>query len=162
VRQEIDDAIAVLRNIIRIRNVVMLVNQQYIASAAMKDAYRVEPPFKLQGSYRNMNKMAGKVVPLMNPEEVNTFILSHYEGESQTLTSDAEANLLRLKEIAGLFSEHEARRWQQIKEIFLKNNKYGMLTESDTSGQVLIQLSSFNDHLEAIAKAIKGAGSPAD
>lgn len=154
--QEIDDAIAVLKNINRIRDVVMLVNQQYIASAAMKDAYRTEPPFKLQGSYRNMNKMAGKVVPLMNPDEVNTLILSHYDGESQTLTSDAEANLLRLNELAGLMSEQDATRWKQIKEIFVKNNKFGALNESDSSGQMLIQLSSFNDHLEAIAKAIKG------
>ncbi|WP_202014480.1 DNA repair ATPase [Chryseolinea lacunae] len=155
-QQEIDDAIAVLKNIMRIRDVVMLVNQQYIASAAMKDAYRTEPAFKLQGSYRNMNKMAGKVVPLMNPEEVNTLILSHYEGESQTLTSDAEANLLRLKEIAGFFNEQQDKRWKQIKEIFVKNNKFGMLNEGDTSGKMLIQLSSFNEHLEAIAKAIKG------
>ncbi len=155
-QQEIDDALAVLRNIIRIRNVVILVNEQYIASAAMKDAYRTEPAFKLQGSYRNMNKMAGKVVPLMNHEEVNTLILSHYEGESQTLTSDAEANLLRLKEIAGFLNTDEAKRWKQIKEIFVKNNKFGMLNGSDTSGQMLIQLSSFNDHLEAIAKALKG------
>ncbi|MBT1710690.1 ATP-binding protein [Fulvivirgaceae bacterium PWU5] len=155
-RQEIDDAIAVLRNIIRIRDVVMLVNQQYIASAAMKDAYRTEPAFKLQGSYRNMNKMAGKIVPLMNPDEVNTLILSHYDGESQTLTSDAEANLLRLKEIAGFLNDQEGARWRQIKEIFVKNNKFGMLSEGDTSGQMLIQLSSFNEHLEAIARAIKG------
>jgi hypothetical protein len=155
-QQETEDAIAVLKSVIRIRDVVMLVNQQYIASAAMKDAYRTEPAFKLQGSYRNMNKMAGKVVPLMNPEEVNTLILSHYEGESQTLTSDAEANLLRLKEIAGFLNEQEGRRWKQIKEIFVKNNKFGMLNENDTSGQMLIQLSSFNEHLEAIAKAIKG------
>ncbi|MEJ1242292.1 DNA repair ATPase [Chryseolinea sp. T2] len=154
-QQEIDDAIAVLRNIMRIRDVVMLVNQQYIASAAMKDAYRTEPPFKLQGSYRNMNKMAGKVVPLMNPEEVNTLILSHYEGESQTLTSDAEANLLRLKEIAGFLNASEVERWKQIKEIFVKNNKFGMLSEGDASGQMLIQLSSFNEHLEAIAKALR-------
>ena len=134
----------------------MLVNQQYIASAAMKDAYRTEPAFKLQGSYRNMNKMVGKVVPLMNPEEVNTLILSHYEGESQTLTSDAEANLLRLKEIAGFLSESEQTRWKQIKEIFVKNNKFGMLNEVYTLGQMLFQLISFKDHLEAIAKAIKG------
>jgi hypothetical protein len=86
---------------------------------------------------------------------MNTLILSHYEGESQTLTSDAEANLLRLKEIARVSNEQERKRWQQIKEIFVKNNKFGMLSESDTSGQMLVQLSSFNDHLEAIAKAIK-------
>ena len=153
--QETDDAIAVLKSIIRIRNIVMLVNQQYITSAAMKDAYRTEPPFKLQGSYRNMSKMAGKVVPLMNSEEVNTLILSHYESESQTLTSDAEANLLRLKEIAGFMSGEEQTRWKQIKEIFVKNNKYGMLNEGDASGQMLIQMSSFNENLEAIAKAIK-------
>jgi hypothetical protein len=156
-QQEIDDAIAVLKNVIRIRGVVMLVNQQYIASAAMRDAYRTEPAFKLQGSYRNMNKMVGKVVPLMNPEEANTLILSHYEGESQTLTSDAEANLLRLNEIAGFLNEKDERRWKQIKEIFVKNNKFGMLSEGDASGQMLVQLSSFNDHLEEIAKAIKGA-----
>lgn len=156
-RQEVDDAIAILKNVIRIRDVVMLVNQQYIASAAMKDAYRTEPAFKLQGSYRNMNKMVGKVVPLMNPDEVTTMILSHYESESQTLTSDAEANLLRLKEIAGSLTAQEEERWKQIKEIFVKNNKFGMLNEGDTSGQMLMQLSSFNDHLESIAKAIKGA-----
>jgi MoxR-like ATPase len=155
-QQEIADAIAVLRSIMRIRDVVMLVNQQYIASAAMKDAYRTEPPFKLQGSYRNMNKMAGKVVPLINPTELNSLILSHYEGESQTLTSDAEANLLRLKEIGGFMSETEKSRWQQIKEIFVKNNKFGMLSEGDASGQMLIQLSSFNEHLESIARALKG------
>ena len=155
-QQEIEDAVAVLKNIMRIRDVVMLVNQQYIASAAMKDAYRTEPAFKLQGSYRNMNKMVGKVVPLMNPEEVNTLILSHYEGESQTLTSDAEANLLRLKEIAGFLNGQEVGRWKQIKEIFVKNNKFGMLDEGDASGQMLIQLSSFNEHLEAIAKALRG------
>ena len=153
-RQEIDDAIAVLRNVMRIRDIVMLVNQQYIASAAMKDAYRTQPAFKLQGSYRNMNKMVGKVVPLMNPEEVNTLILSHYEAESQTLTSDAEANLLRLKEIAGFLNDQQAERWNRIKEIFVKNNKFGMLREGDTTGQMLSELSSFNDHLEAIAKAL--------
>ncbi len=157
-RQETDDAIAVLKNVLRIRDIVILVNQQYIASAAMKDAYRTEPAFKLQGSYRNMNKMTGKIVPLMNPEEVSTLILSHYEGESQTLTSDAEANLLRLKEIAGFMTPEEAVRWQHIKEIFVKNNKFGLLKDNDASSQMLVQLSSFNEHLEAIAKAISRKG----
>ncbi|MDF2381263.1 DNA repair ATPase [Nostoc ellipsosporum NOK] len=153
-RQETEDAIAVLSSVIRIRDIVILVNQQYIASAAMKDAYRTEPAFKLQGSYRNMNKMTAKVVPLMNPEEVDTLIRSHYEGESQTLTSDAEANLLKLKEIAGFLTEEEMIRWQHIKEVFVKNNKFGMMNDKDASGQMLIQLSSFNEHLEAIARAI--------
>ena len=42
----------------------------YIASAAQEDAYRTEPPFKLQGSYRNMNKLAEKVAPVMNDDEL--------------------------------------------------------------------------------------------
>lgn len=154
-RQEIDDAIAVLKNVLRIREVVLKVNQQYIASAAMKDAYRTEPAFKLQGSYRNMNKMVGKVVPLMNPEEINTLIRSHYEGESQTLTSDAEANLLKLKEIAGFLSEADIQRWNHITETFRKSNKFAGMEANDSTGQMLIQLGSFNEHLEAIANAIR-------
>ncbi len=153
--QDIDDALAVLRNVLTIRDVVIRVNQQYIASAAMKDAYRTEPAFKLQGSYRNMNKMVGKVVPLMNKEELHTLILSHYEGESQTLTSDAEANLLKLKELAGFINDAERERWDTIKTTFRKNNRFGGLDQNDTSGQMLIQLSTFNEHLEAIAKAMR-------
>ncbi|RZK44965.1 MAG: ATP-binding protein, partial [Pedobacter sp.] len=150
--QEVQDALAVLRNVITIRTLVVKVNQQYIASAAMKDTYRTEPAFKLQGSYRNMNKMAGKLVPLMNPGEVKTLMLSHYEGESQTLTSDAEANLLKLKDLMGALTTTEQERWEQIKTIFRKNNKFGGLGSNDASGQMLIQLSSFNEHLEAIAR----------
>jgi hypothetical protein len=98
--------------------------------------------------------MVGKVVPLMNVDEVRTLILSHYEGESQTLTSDTEANLLKLKELAGYTTAPELERWEQIKTVFRKNNKFGGLDQNDTSGQMLVQLSSFNEHLEAIAKAI--------
>ena len=36
-----------------------------------------------------MNKITEKVMPIMNHEELETLILSHYEGESQTLTSGA-------------------------------------------------------------------------
>ncbi|MCM5529695.1 DNA repair ATPase [Parasegetibacter sp. NRK P23] len=153
-RQETEDAIAVLKSVLRIRDIVVKVNAHYIASAAMKDAYRTEPPFKLQGSYRNMNRMVGKVVPLMNEEEVRMLIRSHYDGESQTLTSDAEANLLKLKEIAGFLAPEEATRWQQIVEVFRKNNRFSGLEANDTSGQMLTQLSAFNEHLEAIAKAL--------
>jgi hypothetical protein len=152
--QEVQDALAVLKNVITIRTLVVKVNQQYIASAAMRETYRTEPAFKLQGSYRNMNKMVGKIVPLMNPDEVRTLMLSHYEGESQTLTSDAEANLLKLKELMDILSPAENERWEQIKTIFRKNNKFGGLNGNDSSGQMLVQLSSFNDHLEAIARAI--------
>jgi hypothetical protein len=64
-----------------------MVNAQYIASASQEDAYRTEPPFKLQGSYRNMNKIAEKIVAVMNDDEVERLIDDHYQGESQTLTT---------------------------------------------------------------------------
>lgn len=79
-KQEIDDFVAVLRHLVKIRDVVIRVNKNYIQSAAMQDSYRTEPPFKLQGSYRNMNKLVAQVIPLMNSAEINETILAHYEG----------------------------------------------------------------------------------
>lgn len=121
IQQEIDDFIAVLRSAIIVRNVVLKVNQTYIASAATQDTYRIEPAFKLQGSYRDMNKMISRIVPLMNVKEINELILNHYESEAQTLTADNEANLLKMKELAGLLTSQEKDRWENIKSIFLKN-----------------------------------------
>ena len=153
-KQEIDDFIAVLKHVIKIRNVVVKVNQNYIASAAMQDDYRTEPPFKMQGSYRNMSKLVSKVVPMMNEKEINDVILAHYESESQTLTTDTESNLLRLKEIANLMTNEEKNRWETIKATFIKNNKHGGLNKDD---KVLAQLMDFNENLEGIIKAIRNS-----
>src|SRR5690606_5037888 len=60
---ELGEIVAVLKKLLRVRDVVLAVNRQYIRSAAQADEYRTEPPFKLQGSYRNMNRIAEKVVP---------------------------------------------------------------------------------------------------
>ena len=121
IRQDIDDFIAVAKSSIQVRDIVLKVNQTYISSAATQDAYRVEPAFKLQGSYRDMNKMVSRISPLMNSEEINELIMSHYESEAQTLTADNEANLLKLKEIANSLTEQEKTRWETIKEIFVSN-----------------------------------------
>ncbi|MDR2917965.1 MAG: DNA repair ATPase [Tannerella sp.] len=153
-QQDIDDFIAVVKNSLSVRDIVMKVNQQYIASAAMQDVYRTEPAFKLQGSYRDMNKMLTQLVPLMNRKEVNSLVLTHYENESQTLTSDSEANLLKLKEIAGVQSKEENERWEQIKAMFSKNNKLAGIDQNNQAGMVIAQLAEFNDHLEGIKRAI--------
>ncbi|MCC8154325.1 MAG: AAA family ATPase, partial [Tannerellaceae bacterium] len=153
-QQDIDDFVAVVRNSLLVRDVVLKVNQNYIASAAMQDAYRVEPSFKLQGSYRDMNKMITQIVSLMNKKEVNRLILTHYENESQTLTSDSEANLLKLKEIANMLSPTEKERWEHIKEVFRKNNKLGGIDKDNQTGMVIAQLSEFNDNLQGIKKAL--------
>ena len=95
--EEISEYVAVMKKLLEIRDVILTVNTEYIRSAAQSDEYRTEPPFKLQGSYRDMNKIVEKVVPIMNDQELETLIFSHYESESQTLTSGAEANLLKFK-----------------------------------------------------------------
>ena len=85
----------------RPRDTVLAVNAAYIASAAQSDATRTEPPFQLQGSYRNMNKIAQRIQPVMNDAELAAVIDDHYAAEAQTLTTGAEANLLKLAELRG-------------------------------------------------------------
>jgi len=151
-KQEVDDFVSVLKHILKIRNLVVKVNQNYILSAAMQDAYRTEPAFKMQGSYRNMSKLVTQVVPMMNDKEIDDLILAHYESESQTLTADTESNLLKLKELAGFISKDEKVRWEEIKEIFRKNNKHGGLAKDD---KVFAEMLNLNENLEGIIQAIK-------
>jgi len=156
-QQDIDDFVAVVKNSLIVRDIVLKVNMNYISSAAMQDAYRTEPSFKLQGSYRDMNKMISQIVPLMNNKEVKQLILNHYESESQTLTSDSEANLLKLKELAGILTATESERWEHIKDVFNKNNKLAGIDKSNQTGLVIAQLSEFNENLEGIKEAINTA-----
>jgi len=152
--QEIQDCLSVLRKCMMIRDVVLQVNAQYIASAAMSDDYREEPPFKLQGSYRDMNKLISQVVPILNDKEVLQLVLDHYQNESQTLTSDAESNLLKLYEMMNLLDETRTNRWVSIKETFVKNNRIRGLGDSDRMAQVIGQMSLFVEGLEGIKKAL--------
>jgi len=153
-KQEVQDYISVLEKVLRVRNDVLSVNMQYIKSAAMEDAYRTEPSFKLQGSYRDMNKLVAKVVPIMNDTELTTLLLSHYESESQTLTSAAEANLLKYKELANNLTEDEQQRWDIIKTTFIKNNKLKGFGDQNEMAQVLSQLMQFSDNLEGIKEVL--------
>lgn len=120
---EVNEIKAVLSRLITIRNTVLKVNAQYIASAAQDNNYRTEPPFKLQGSYRNMNKMAEKVVAAMNDEELENLICDHYRGEAQTLSKGSEENLLKLGELRGTLSAEQLQRFSQIKGDFVRLNK---------------------------------------
>lgn len=153
--QEIEEGIQVLRKVMFIRDIVLQVNAQYIASAAMSDDYRTEPAFKLQGSYRDMNKLMSGVVPILNDEEVLQLVLDHYQNESQMLTSDAEGNLLKLFEMINVLNETQATRWKTIKETFQKNNRFKGLGDADKMTQIIAQMSLFVDGLEGIQKALK-------
>ena len=155
---EVEEMLAVVKHLLTVRDTILRVNLQYIASAAQEDAYRTEPPFKLQGSYRNMNRIAEKVLPLMTPEEVRQIVIDHYRSESQNLTTAAEANLLKFYEMEGLLDEKQAARWEQIKKEFGKRKLLGAGGENDPVARVVAQLTQFNDGLEAIKDGISRAG----
>ena len=137
---EIEEMVAVVRHLFEVRDTILRVNQEYIRSAAQEDAYRTEPPFKLQGSYRNMSRIAEKVLPLMTREEIRGLILDHYRNESQTLTAGAEANLLKFKEFEGIASEQETARWADIKKEFMKRRLLGGAGEEDPVARVVAQM----------------------
>jgi hypothetical protein len=144
---EIEEMVKVTKHLYRVRDAILRVNLQYIESAAQEDAYRTEPPFKLQGSYRNMNRIAEKIIPLMTDQEVLDIIQDHYENESQTLTSGAESNLLKFKEMEDLATPEEAARWASIKKDFTKNKMIGGNGESDPVTRLVAQLTSINESI---------------
>ncbi|WP_031433721.1 DNA repair ATPase [Methylomarinum vadi] len=150
---ESNEIVAVLKNLLKVRDVVLAVNQQYIASAAQDDRYRSEPPFKLQGSYRNMNKMAEKITAILNEEELQAIISDHYVGEAQTLTRGAEENLLKLKQIRGVLSDEESVRWETIKNEYARRNRLG--DADDPAQQLVNQLSYISDKLAAIGERLQ-------
>ncbi len=147
---EINEIIAILRHMFTVQEVILDVNQAYIASASQDDKYRVEPIFKLQGSYRNMNKMTEKLSAVMNQEELNQLIDDHYLGESQLLTQGAESNLLKLSEMRGELTEVEAERWAQIKTDFLRNKAMGG-EDGDVGARIVAQLVDLASGFNAIS-----------
>lgn len=152
--EEINEMVSVMQKLMQVRDIVLTVNREYIRSAAQADAYRTEPPFLLQGSYRNMNRIAEKVLPIMNDRELQTLILSNYENDAQTLTCDAESNLLRFKELMGVLTPDESRRWSDIKRTFQQNVKMQGVAADDQLGRVLVQLRDFGDGLHAIRESL--------
>jgi hypothetical protein len=102
-----------------------------------------------------MNKLVAKIVPIMNKKELNNLLLSHYESESQTLTSAAEANLLKYKELNNLLSTEEQTRWNTIKETFVKNNKLNSLGGKNEMAQILSQMMTFSENLEGIRDVLQ-------
>src|SRR6185369_17280461 len=115
-----------------------------------------EPPFKLQGSYRNMNKLAEKVVSAMNESELERLIDDHYASEAQTLTRGAEQNLLKLAELRGRMSEAQAKRWAEVKEAFVRVQRMGG-KDDDPVARVTGSLSLLDDQLKGIREVLDRA-----
>ena len=154
---EVNEIVDVLKKMFVIQDVVLRINQQYIASAAQADKYRTEPPFKLQGSYRNMNKMAEKISAIMNEKELMQLIEDHYQGEAQLLTAGAEENILKLAELRGNMTPEQHKRWEAIKKDFLRAKAMGG-DDADTGQKIVAQLVDLAEGIKDISKAANYIG----
>jgi MoxR-like ATPase len=156
---EVAELTAVLRSLRQVQRVLLSVNAEYIRSASQEDAYRTEPPFKLQGSYRNMNKIAEKVVAAHTPAEVEALIDDHYASESQTLTTGAEQNLLKLAELRGRLTDAQRTRWDAIKKEFTRQKRLGG-RDDDPIARVTSTLTTVGEELERLrTELVKAATS---
>jgi hypothetical protein len=151
--QEVEEISTTMRHLIRVRDALLAVNLQYIASAAQAEEFRTEPPFKLQGSYRNMNRLAEKVLPALTPEEVGELLMDHYRNESQTLTADTEANLLKLREIWGMLTPEEEARWEEIKRVFQRRQVTGR--SDDPAARVAGQIALLGENLHRATNVLE-------
>ncbi|MFJ9980429.1 DNA repair ATPase [Streptomyces cyaneofuscatus] len=156
---ELDAVLAVLRHLLTARDTVLAVNAAYIASAAQTDATRTEPPFRLQGSYRNMNKIAERIVPVMNDAELSAVVDDHYAGEAQTLTTGAEANLLKLAALRGTLSGEQAERWAAITSSYVRTQALGG-PDGDPMTRAVAALGLLADRIAAVETAIQRAADP--
>ncbi|WP_206641904.1 DNA repair ATPase [Nonomuraea polychroma] len=153
-KPELDQILSVLAKLVRVQEVVLANNQAYIASAAQSDAARTEPPYRLQGSYRNMNKLAERIVPAMNDAELEVVIDDHYVGEAQTLTTDAEANLLKLAELRGRLTPDQAARWAEIKRAYLRAKALGG-ADDDPMARAVGAIGLLADRVGEVGTAIR-------
>lgn len=128
-------------------------NEAYIASAARTDESRIAPPFQLQGSYRDMNKIAARIDPVMNDAELAALVDDHYAGEAQTLTTGAEANLLRLAELRSSLTPEQAGRWAEIKAAYVRRQALGG-PDGDPMTRAVAALGLLADRLSAVESAI--------
>ncbi|MEU9097667.1 DNA repair ATPase [Streptomyces sp. NPDC048361] len=154
---ELERVLAVLGHLLVARSTVLAVNAAYIASAARSDGSRTEPPFQLQGSYRNMNKIAERLDPVMNDAELAAIIEDHYRSEAQTLTTGAEANLLKLAELRGRLTAEQGARWAEVTSAYVRAQALGG-AEGDPLTRAVAALGLLADRVAAVESAITRAG----
>ncbi|MEU0343447.1 DNA repair ATPase [Streptomyces bobili] len=156
---ELERILTVLRHLLTARRTVLAVNAAYIASAARTDATRTEPPFRLQGSYRSMNKIAQRVQPVMNDTELAALIDDHYTAEAQTLTTGAESNLLKLAELRGTLTAGQELRWAELKAAYVRTQTLGG-PDDDPLTRAVATLGLLADRIAAVETAISRAADP--
>ncbi|MYQ99388.1 DNA repair ATPase [Streptomyces sp. SID6139] len=159
---ELDTVLALLRHVLAVRDTILTVNAAYIASAAQSADARTEPPFRLQGSYRDMNKIAQRLRPVMNTAEREAVVQDHYTAEAQTLTTGAESNLLKLAELRGELDATRAARWTDIKTAHIRTRTLGG-PDQDPLTRAVAALTVLADRVAAVESAIiRATGHPSD
>ncbi|MFF8382189.1 DNA repair ATPase [Streptomyces kanasensis] len=153
---ETESILAVLRHLLTVRATVLAVNAAYIASAGQDDTARTEPAFRLQGSYRNMNRITARVSPAMNDAELAAVIDDHYTAEAQTLTTGAEANLLKLADLRGTLTEEQRERWEAVRAAYVGSRALGGAGD-DALGRAVAALGLLVDRVAAVEVAITRA-----
>ncbi|MFE3513804.1 DNA repair ATPase [Streptomyces sp. NPDC059166] len=156
---ELERIVSVLRHLLTARDTVLAVNAAYIASAAQSEETRTEPPFRLQGSYRDMNKIAERIVPAMNDAEVAAVITDHYTAEAQTLTTGAESNLLKLAALRGTLTPAQAERRAAILSGHARSQALGG-PDGDPATRAVGALGLLADRIAAVESAIERAADP--
>ena len=122
---ELQAITATLAHLLRVRDALLKVNAAYIASATVDDHLRGEPAFLLQGSYRNMARIAQRVLPAMTASEVDHLVTDHYRAESQTLAAAAGWNLLKLRVVMGTATDDDHRELDELRERWRQSNAAG-------------------------------------
>ncbi|MFJ5305579.1 DNA repair ATPase [Streptomyces sp. NPDC088350] len=151
---ELARIVGVLRHLLTARDTVLAVNAAYMASAATTETARTEPPFRLQGSYRTMNRVARRVDPVMNSRELSAVLDDHYSAEARTLATGAEANLLKLGELRGTLTDEQASRWGELKASYVRSRG---LEEGDPLTRAVAALGLLAERVGAVESAISRA-----
>ncbi|MEU6441469.1 DNA repair ATPase [Streptomyces sp. NPDC047046] len=148
---------AVLSHLVRARTTLLRVNAAYIASAARTGAARTEPRFQLQGSYRDMNKIAARVTAGMTPAELDALVTDHYRAEAQTLGPEAEANLLKLAHLQGNPTPQEQSRWETLCEAERRTSALAGTGDDPVGRAVALLADRLADRLAGLERAIAAA-----
>ena len=156
---EIDEMVRVLAKLQRVADLLFRVNALYVASAAQREEDREEPAFKLQGSYRNMARIAQRVVPVLSDEELEAVIDDHYRFEAQTLSRDAESNMLKLAIVRGRADDSRIARYQDMVENFRRQREIG--DEDDPRMKIVASISHLGSILDRANRTTDDDGTAA-
>jgi hypothetical protein len=101
-----------------------------------------------------MNRLVEKIAPVMNDSELESLIQTHYRNEAQTLTTGAEANLLKLREITQALTADETARLEAIRKTFRKNQILRGGDGRDPVAEVVRQLAACFEGIDSIKEVL--------